>query len=39
MVLGVWPADILARYIGEHMLEHAQWDAEDAAKAPVPPKK
>jgi membrane-associated protease RseP (regulator of RpoE activity) len=41
VVLGEWPADILARYIGEHMLEHAQWDAEDAAKAKTepPPKK
>jgi membrane-associated protease RseP (regulator of RpoE activity) len=41
VVLGEWPADILARYIGEHMLEHAQWDAEDAAKAKggPPPKK
>ena len=41
VVLGEWPADILARYIGEHMLEHAQWDAEDAAKAKAgsPPKK
>jgi membrane-associated protease RseP (regulator of RpoE activity) len=39
VVLGEWPADILARYIGEHMLEHAQWDAEDAAKSQPPPKK
>lgn len=39
VVLGEWPADILARYIGEHMLEHAQWDAEDAAKNQPPPKK
>jgi predicted metalloprotease with PDZ domain len=38
VVLGEWPADLLARYIGEHMLQHAQWDAEDAAKKQAPPK-
>lgn len=34
IVLGEWPADLLARYIGEHMLEHAE---ADAAIAPPPP--
>jgi membrane-associated protease RseP (regulator of RpoE activity) len=38
VVLGEWPADLLARYIGEHMLQHAEWDAEDAAKKQAPPK-
>lgn len=27
IVLGQWPADLLAKYIGEHMLEHAEADA------------
>ena len=27
IVLAPWPADILARYIGEHMLQHAEDDA------------
>ena len=34
IVLGNWPADLLARYLGEHMLEHAE---EDAAMPPPPP--
>ena len=34
VVLGEWPADLLARYIGEHMLEHAEADAAAAPKAP-----
>ena len=33
VVLGEWPADLLARYIGEHMLAHAEPDAR-----PAPPK-
>lgn len=33
IVLAPWPADMLARYIGEHMLEHAEADAA-AAQAP-----
>jgi C-terminal processing protease CtpA/Prc len=33
ITLGEWPADLLARYIGEHMLQHAEYDA--AAK-PAP---
>ena len=32
IVLGKWPADLLAKYIGEHMLEHAEADA--LAQAP-----
>jgi len=32
ITLGEWPADLLARYIGEHMLQHAEADA--AAKPP-----
>lgn len=32
IVLGQWPADLLAKYIGEHMLEHAEADA--IAQAP-----
>jgi C-terminal processing protease CtpA/Prc len=36
IVLGEWPADLLARYIGEHMLEHAE--ADTAAAHPAPPK-
>ncbi|HKQ96838.1 MAG TPA: PDZ domain-containing protein [Candidatus Polarisedimenticolia bacterium] len=27
IVLAPWPADVLARYIGEHMLQHAEADA------------
>ena len=27
IVLAAWPADVLARYIGEHMLQHAEADA------------
>ena len=34
IVLGQWPADLLAKYIGEHMLEHAEADA----LAQAPPK-
>jgi len=34
ITLGEWPADLLARYIGEHMLQHAEADA-----APKPPSK
>jgi predicted metalloprotease with PDZ domain len=30
ITLGEWPADLLARYIGEHMLEHAEADAATA---------
>ena len=33
ITLGEWPADVLARYIGEHMLQHAEADA-----APPSPK-
>jgi len=33
ITLGQWPADLLARYIGEHMLQHAEADA-----APPTPK-
>jgi C-terminal processing protease CtpA/Prc len=33
ITLGEWPADLLARYIGEHMLQHAEADA-----AAAPPK-
>jgi C-terminal processing protease CtpA/Prc len=36
VVLGEWPADLLARYIGEHMLEHAESDK--VAARPAPPK-
>lgn len=32
IILGQWPADLLAKYIGEHMLEHAEADA--LAQAP-----
>jgi C-terminal processing protease CtpA/Prc len=32
ITLGEWPADLLARYIGEHMLQHAEADA--TAKPP-----
>jgi membrane-associated protease RseP (regulator of RpoE activity) len=32
ITLGEWPADLLARYIGEHMLQHAEADA--AAPSP-----
>lgn len=28
IVLAAWPADVLARYIGEHMLQHAEADAQ-----------
>ena len=35
IVLAPWPADILARYIGEHMLQHAE---ADAATAQINPK-
>lgn len=34
ITLGEWPADLLARYIGEHMLMHAEYDAAEAAAAP-----
>jgi S1-C subfamily serine protease len=34
IVLGEWPADLLARYIGEHMLEHAEADAATATNKP-----
>jgi membrane-associated protease RseP (regulator of RpoE activity) len=37
ITLGTWPADLLARYIGEHMLEHAEADAQAQAKT-APPK-
>jgi len=36
VVLGEWPADLLARYIGEHMLEHAEAESPGS---PPPPKK
>jgi hypothetical protein len=36
IVLGTWPADVLARYIGEHMLEHAEADAQAQAAVPAP---
>lgn len=40
VVLGEWPADLLARYIGEHMLEHAEHEtpAHPAPPAQAPPK-
>ena len=34
LVLGEWPADLLARYIGSHMLEHAEADAATAHHPP-----
>ena len=34
VVLGEWPADLLARYIGEHMLEHAEADHPGPSPAP-----
>lgn len=34
VVLGEWPADLLARYIGSHMLEHAEADAATALQPP-----
>jgi C-terminal processing protease CtpA/Prc len=37
ITLGTWPADLLARYIGEHMLEHAEADAQAQAAAPKAP--
>jgi membrane-associated protease RseP (regulator of RpoE activity) len=39
ITLGTWPADVLARYIGEHMLEHAEADAQAQAQATPSPKK
>jgi len=36
IVLAPWPADVLAHYIGEHMLEHAEADAAAAPPAPAP---
>lgn len=36
VVLGEWPADLLARYIGEHMLQHAEAESPGP---PSPPKK
>lgn len=40
IVLGEWPADLLARYIGQHMLDHAEADATmpPPPPLPVPPK-
>jgi membrane-associated protease RseP (regulator of RpoE activity) len=38
IVLGTWPADVLAKYIGEHMLEHAEADAQAKAAPPAPKK-
>ncbi|HEV8122201.1 MAG TPA: PDZ domain-containing protein [Candidatus Polarisedimenticolia bacterium] len=38
ITLGTWPADVLARYIGEHMLEHAEADAQALAAIPAPKK-
>jgi len=34
ITLGEWPADLLARYIGEHMLIHAEYDAAVAKPSP-----
>lgn len=41
VILGEWPADLLARYIGEHMLQHAEADASTTTPQPDPkaPKK
>jgi len=37
IVLGEWPADLLARYIGQHMLDHAEADATMPPPPPPPP--
>ena len=34
ITLAEWPADLLARYIGEHMLQHAEYDAIAAKPSP-----
>ena len=40
VTLGEWPADLLAKYIGQHMLEHAVIDADATAQTnPKHPKK